>query len=90
MQIPDQLVNQVLALPPDARAELIVLLQDSLPVSAAPGATGSEEQLADEWTAELDRRIAAVRSGDASGVDAAIAFESVRRQLAAGHGAVEK
>lgn len=65
MHIPDQLVSQILALPPDARAELMVLLQDSLPVLESPGEAGSDEQLAAEWTEELDRRVARMRSGDA-------------------------
>lgn len=87
MQVPVQLVNQVLALPPDARAELIILLRDSLPIQAAPGEACSDEQLAVEWTAELERRIAASRIGDTRGVDAQAAFDLVRKQLATGQGA---
>jgi putative addiction module component len=67
MHVPDQLISQVMALPPAARAELLVLLQQSLPVAEAPGMTGSDEQLAAEWTEELDRRVALIRQGESRG-----------------------
>ncbi len=87
MHVPDQLVSQVMALPPDARAELLALIQESLPVREAPGLTGSDEQLAAEWTEELDRRIARSRSGESPDVDADAALVMIRKQLAAGQGA---
>lgn len=31
MHVPEQVIDQILALPPEARAELLVLLQESLP-----------------------------------------------------------
>jgi hypothetical protein len=86
MHIPAQLVSQVMALPPDARAELLVLIQDSLPVTESPGLTGSEEQLAAEWTEELDRRIANSRSGESPDVDADTALAMIRKHVAAGQG----
>jgi hypothetical protein len=87
MHVPDQLVSEVMALPPAARAELLALLQESLPIREAPGQAGSDVQLGAEWTEELDRRIGGLRSGDSRGVDAETAFALVRRQLAADQGA---
>ncbi|HEY5315177.1 MAG TPA: addiction module protein [Pirellulales bacterium] len=86
MHVPDQLVSQVMALSPDARAELLALLQESLPVTEVPGVTGSDDQLAAEWTEELDRRIADSRGGKSPGVDAETAFAQIRKQLASGQG----
>ncbi len=79
MHVPDQLVSQVMALSPDARAELLALLQQSLLIREAPGATCSDDPLAAEWTEELDRRIAGLRGGDTRGVDAKTGFALVRR-----------
>jgi hypothetical protein len=87
MHVPDQLVSQVMALPPDARAELLALLQESLPVRETPGATCSDNQLAAEWTEELGRRIAGLRGEDSRGVDAKTAFTQLREQLASDEGA---
>jgi hypothetical protein len=89
MHVPEQLVNEVMALPSVARAELLVLLQESLPASEAPGAPGSDDQLAAEWTEELDRRIAGLRGGESRGVDAESAFALLRKQLASGQGSSE-
>jgi putative addiction module component (TIGR02574 family) len=86
MHLPDQLINQVMALSPAARAELVTLLQESLPIGEAPGATGSDDQLAAEWTEELDRRIAEMRAGESLGVDAETAFAEVRKRLASSQG----
>jgi hypothetical protein len=82
MHVPDQLVSQVMALPLAARAELIALLQDSLPVDEAPGVVTPDDQLAIEWTEELDRRISGLRGEESGGVDAETAFASIRKQLA--------
>ena len=87
MHVPAQLVSQVMALPPAARAELLALLQESLPIGEAPGATGSDDQLAAEWTDELDRRIAGLRSGESRGIDAETAFPLLRKKLASDQGA---
>ena len=87
MHVPDKLVSEALALPPAARAELIALLQESLPIIEAPGEAGSGDQLAAEWTEELDRRIAGLRNGESRSVDAETALALVRKQLAAGQGA---
>jgi len=86
MHIPDQLVGEVLALPAAARAELIALLQQSLPANEPPGVAVSDDQLAAEWTAELDRRIARLRSGESRGVDAETGFAQIREQLASRQG----
>ncbi len=86
MHLPDQLVSQILALPPDARAELMVLLQDSLPVHNTPGESGSDEQLTAEWTEELDRRVARMRSGDARSLDAETALAQIRKAIVSGQG----
>jgi hypothetical protein len=86
MLVPDQLISDVLALPPAARAELRALLQASLPIRQAPGAIGSDDQLAAEWTEELDRRIAGMRGGESRGVDAEAAFALLRTRLGSGQG----
>jgi hypothetical protein len=86
MPVPAQLVSEVMALPPAARAELIALLQESLPVGEAPGATDSDERLTAESTEELNRRIAGVRSGDSRGVSAEAALALIREQLASDQG----
>ena len=86
MHIPNQLVDAVMALPPAARAELLVLLQESLSTGDAPGATSSDDQLATEWTEELDRRIAGLRNEESRGVDAEAAFALIRKQLSSGQG----
>ncbi len=83
MHVPDQLVSQVMALPPAARAELLALLQESLPITEAPGEPeSSDDQLAAEWTEELDRRIAALHADESRGVSAEAAIAWVRKQLA--------
>ena len=87
MHVPARLVSEVMALAPDARAELLALIQDSLPVAKSPGLNGSEEQLAAEWTEEMDRRIASSRSGESPDVDADTALAMIRNQVAAGQGA---
>ena len=81
MHVPDQLVSQVMALSPAARAELLTLLQESLPVRETPGEIAADDQLAAEWTEELDRRIAEMRGGESPGVDADTAFAQVRKKL---------
>jgi len=87
MHVPEQLVSEVMALPPAARAELLALLQESLPVTGAPGAMGADDELAADWTAELNRRIAGLRSGESTGVDAQTAFALIRKQLASAQSA---
>jgi hypothetical protein len=81
MPVPDQLVSEVMALPADARAELLALLRESLPAGDLPVQETSDEQLTAEWTEELDRRIVRSRSGEAPDVDAEAALAQIRQQL---------
>jgi putative addiction module component len=87
MHVPDQLIEQVMALPAAARVELLALLQRSLPIGEPPGAIGPDDQLAAEWTEELERRVARFRNGESRGVDAQTAFAEVRKQLGPDQGA---
>lgn len=56
-------------------------------MSDAPGEIASDEQLAAEWTQELDRRIVAVRAGNEKGIDPDAMLANVRHQLAANRNA---
>lgn len=81
MHVPEQLIDQVLALSPEGRAELLVLLQENLALPELPGEDATEEELAAAWTEELDRRIAEMRSGTVPGIDAQTAFAELRRRF---------
>ena len=83
MHLPAQLVNQVMALSPAARAELLALLHESLPAPGTPGANRSDDQLAAEWTEELDRRIAELRAAliAYSQIDAALVLAKADGRL---------
>jgi putative addiction module component (TIGR02574 family) len=82
MSIPDHLVGEVLALPPESRAELLVLLQNSLPESEQTAALAhSDDRLAIAWTDELDRRLARYRSDESPGIEVDRAMAQIRQQL---------
>ena len=67
----NDLVQQALALPEDARAELASLLIESL---------GEELELDDDYEREIGRRIAASESGEAQ----RIPWEEARRRIFGG------
>ena len=52
-------------------------------IGDAPGETASDEQLALEWTEELDRHIADYRCGSQQGVNPQAMLADVRNRLAA-------
>lgn len=72
----EQLAQQVLALEPGDRAYLADVLEQSL-------ATGSfaTAELAEAWTAEIDRRLEAYKRGEARPSDADLALERIRQRL---------
>jgi Putative addiction module component len=81
MHVPNHLINEVMALPADTRAELAAILQQSLPIKDVPGMPASDEELTNAWTEELNRRIVKFRNGESRGVDAHTAFAAIRQQL---------
>jgi len=73
----EQIAQQALALPPEDRTYLADILEQSL--TSGEFAT---LELAAEWTAEIDRRIAAYDHGETQGVDVQTALERIRARLA--------
>ncbi len=72
----EQIAQQALALPPEDRTYLADVLEQSLP----HGPFGTPE-LATEWTAEIDRRIAAYERGETQGADVQTVLERIRARL---------
>ena len=72
----DQIAKEALALPPEERSHLADMLEQSL----ATGEFASPE-IAAEWTAEIDRRIAAYDRGEIKAVDAREALDRIRARL---------
>ena len=77
MTIREQIAQQALALPPEDRTYLADVLEQSL--SSGEFAT---PELAAEWSAEIDRRIAAFDRGETHGLDVQTALERIRSRLA--------
>ena len=77
MTIREQIAQQALALPPEDRTYLADVLEKSL--TSGEFAT---PEIAAEWAAEIDRRIAAHDRGETQGVDAQTALERIRVRLA--------
>ena len=77
MTIREQIAQQALALPPEDRTYLADVLEKSL--TSGEFAT---PEIAAEWAAEIDRRIAAYDRGETQGVDAQTALERIRVRLA--------
>ncbi len=73
----DEIARQALALPPDDRAFLADILEQSL---ADDSFTTAE--VAAAWTEEIDRRLAAYDRGEIEAVDAKTAMAEMRRKLA--------
>lgn len=76
MTLRDQIGEQALALPPEDRAFLADLLEESL---ATEGFATPE--LASEWLAEIKRRVAAYDRGESEALDLKAAMQSMREEL---------
>lgn len=72
----EQIVQEALALPPEDRTFVADVLEQSL----ANGEFATPE-IAAEWTAEIDRRIAAYDRGETQAVDGRIVLERLRARL---------
>ena len=70
----EQIAEEALSLPSEARALLADLLVESL----APAEDGYIRQL---WVKEAQRRIAQVRSGEVATIPGAMAFSQVRASI---------
>ena len=77
MTIREQIAQQALALPPEDRTYLADVLEQSL--TSGEFATA---EIAAEWSAEIDRRIAAYERGETQGTDAQTVLERIRGRLA--------
>jgi putative addiction module component (TIGR02574 family) len=76
MTIREQIAQQALALPPEDRTYLADVLEQSL--TSGEFAT---PEIAADWAAEIDRRIAAFDRGETPGIDAQAALERIRVRL---------
>ncbi len=76
MTLRDQIAEQALALPPEDRAFLADLLEESL---ATEGFATPE--LASEWVSEVKRRVAAYDRGEGEALDLHTAMQSMREDL---------
>jgi len=72
----EQIAQEALALPPEDRTYLVDVLEQSL----ASGEFASPD-IAAEWAAEIDRRIAAYDHSEKEGVDGKQALERIRARL---------
>jgi hypothetical protein len=73
----DEIAQQALSLPPDDRAFLADILEQSL---TDEGFTTAE--IAQAWTKEIERRLEASDRGGVEALDASAAMEEMRRGLA--------
>lgn len=78
MTLRDQIAEQALTLPPEDREYVADRLERSLPMSDF-----ASVELADAWSREIDRRIAAWDRGETRSVDFEIALDNVRQALLA-------
>jgi len=78
MTLREQIIQQALTLPPEDREYVADLLEGSLPA----GEIRSEE-IADAWSQEIDRRIAAYDRGETTAVDFDVAMNTMRQALEA-------
>jgi putative addiction module component (TIGR02574 family) len=77
MNLREQVLQEALALPPEDRAFLAEHLDQSL----HHGQFASRE-VAEAWTAEIDRRIAAYERGEVQASDSDASIARMRRYLA--------
>lgn len=78
MRTREQIAQEALALPPEDRTCLADILEQSL----ASGEFATDE-IAAEWAAEIDRRIAAYDRGETQAADTKEALERIRARLEA-------
>lgn len=76
MSLRDQIAEQALTLPPEDRAYLADLLEESLPKTGF-----ATPELAAEWAAEAKRRLEAYDRGETRALDIATAMQSMRSEL---------
>jgi len=76
MLLRDEIVQQALSLPPEDRAYVAELLEESL--QECDFAT---QEVADAWSREIDRRIQAYKRGETTPVDADVALQHMRNAL---------
>jgi putative addiction module component (TIGR02574 family) len=77
MSTRDEIAQQALSLPPDDRAFLADILEQSL-----TDAEFTTTEIALAWTKEIDRRLDAYDRGEIDAVDARSAIDEMRRALA--------
>lgn len=75
MSTTNDLLNQVLALPEEQRAEMA----RQILLSLEPDASEVDDEAA--WVAEIEARLDAIERGDAVFYDAREALEDIRKQL---------
>lgn len=78
MQSRDEIAKQAMPLPHADRAYLLDLLERSLPATDFPN-----DELAEAWSQELDKRVAAYDEGQATAIDFDTSIEQLRQGLAA-------
>lgn len=76
MTLRDQIAEQALSLPPEDRAFLADLLEESLRTEGF-----ATPELASEWMAEVKRRVAAYDRGESEALDLKTAVQSMRDEL---------
>jgi len=74
----DDVLRQALTLSPQDRAFVADALEDSLPTPSL-----HSPQLAEEWSREIDRRIAAFDRGESTAIDFEAAVNHMRQALIA-------
>ena len=73
----DEIAEAALTLPPEDRAYIADLLEQSL-----PDQSGWSPEIAEAWSREIDRRVAAYDRGDTTGIDVETSLEHMRQALA--------
>lgn len=77
MSLREEIAQQALELPAEDRAYVADVIEQSL----ASGGFASDE-IAAAWASEIERRIAAYDRGEVEAVDAEVALDRLRKQLA--------
>jgi putative addiction module component (TIGR02574 family) len=77
MSLREEIAQQALELPAEDRAYVADVIEQSL----ANGGFASDE-IAAAWASEIERRIAAYDRGEIEAVDAEVALDRLRKQLA--------
>lgn len=77
MTLRDQIAQQAMTLPPEDREYVVELLERSLSAGEFHSA-----EIAEAWSQEIDRRIAAYDRGDTTAVDFDTALDNMQRALA--------